>query len=202
MKTLLIPTSVVLLFGSLSGLQAQQEVPDENKDTNRRHMKGIHEREANAKTALNFVASEIATDPERLFTRLDHDENGNLSLEEFKRIVNVGSQGTASVEGTKGTSASGAAGSTGITGSTSVSGQATVPGQTPPTYGQKPDITGQQPAAGQPMNNTARDAATAGQQPATPSPTDGNPAQNPKPAPGQQPAPGQAPAAPTTKEPQ
>ncbi|TDU62486.1 hypothetical protein EI77_04710 [Prosthecobacter fusiformis] len=204
MKSVILHTTLFLAFTALTEVRAAEETPDENKDTNRRHMKGNHEREANAKTALNFVASQIATNPQGLFTRLDHDENGSLSLEEFKRMVNIGSQGAASIEGTKGTTASGAAGSTGITGATAVSGQA-MPGQTPVAYGQKADVTGQQPAPGQQPNNKPVDAAAAGQQPM---PSAAKPAnevsgQDPKPAPGQMPAAGdEAPDSPTTKNPQ
>lgn len=197
MKLPLFSTSVLLLAATVLTSRAQ-EPQDENKNTNRRNLKGYHEREANARTALNQAVSELTNNPQGLFDRLDHDGNGELSKEEFERIVNIGVQGAAAIEGTKGVSATGASGATGITGATAISGQATMPGHAPATYGQQPGLTGQTPAAGQTPTNTPRDAAAAGQQPIVPGQAQG---QNNKPAPGQ-PVPATPPTAPVTKDPQ
>lgn len=210
MKTTL-PRTVALLLATAATLASGQEPTDENKETNRRHLKGQDEREANAKTALNQAMSELQNNPQGLFARLDSNENGQLSFEEFGRIVNIGAQGAAAVQGTKGIQ--GAGGATGTTGATSVAGQSGIVGQDPATYGQKPDATGQKPAAPPPGNNTPEDAAAAGQQPVAPAPGAApappsspapapvdNTGQNPKPAPGQ-PAPPTPPTAPITKDP-
>lgn len=197
MRPSFIPTALLMLAALIVTVNAQ-EPADENKDTNRRNLKGHNEREANARTALNQAVSELTTNPQGLFDRLDHDENGELSKEEFERIVNIGVQGAAATEGTKGVSATGASGATGTTGATAVSGQATMQGQAPATYGQKPEPTGHKPAEAQVPTNTARDAAAAGQQPIAPGQTSG---QNTKPAPGQ-PNPAAPATAPVTKDPQ
>lgn len=181
---------------------------DENKNTNRDHLKGYREREANTITGLNQAMSDLQTNPDGLFDRLDRDGNGTLTKEEFSRMVNLSSQGAAGTEGTRGIK--GASSATGSTGGTSVSGQATLPSQPPATYGQQPGTTGQQPAAGQQPANPAAEAAAAGQQPvptaapgtAQPPAAAVSPGSNPQPAPGQNPSPSGTSTAPVAKDPQ
>lgn len=198
----------VLLAASSVWLPLQGE--DENKNTNRDHLKGYREREANTMTGLNQAMSDLQTNPDGLFDRLDRDASGTLTKEEFSRMVNLSSQGAAGIEGTRGIK--GASSATGITGGTSVSGQATLPSQPAATYGQQPGLTGQQPAAGQQPANPAAEAAAAGQQPVPAAPaasgtvpapaTPVSPGSNTQPAPGQNPTPSGTSTAPVTKDPQ
>lgn len=211
MKLSAFSAATVLALSIFTSAQALDETSGPNADTNRRNLKGYQEREANAQISRAQTISELLTNPDGLFKRLDHDNNGQLSQEEFERIVNAGVQGASATQGTQGVSATGASSATGVTGTTSVAGQTTVPGQAPATYGQQPGVTGQAPAPGQPATNTPRDAATAGQQssPAPAAPTSAQPAapngapdQNLKPAPGQQPSPSGASTAPSSQDPQ
>jgi hypothetical protein len=73
-------------------------------------------RAANASVGLNQAIADLISNPDLLFFKLDTNNDGALSKEEFARIPTIGAQGAGGTTGTTGIR--GATGATGTTGGT------------------------------------------------------------------------------------
>jgi hypothetical protein len=133
MKTFLYhPLGFAALLLAPVVLTAQDREMDTNRAPASNALKeGERANIASQKVGINQAISDLLHNPDGLFTRLDTDNNGQLSPEEFRRMTSVGSTGTAANTGTTGIT--GATGATGVSGQTMQTGIGGDPATAPAT---------------------------------------------------------------------